>query len=318
MSHEDDLRAELTRARAELLAVLAVSQALRASRDLMALYRVLSTQLSSLMRFDSLFIALYLPETDHIRFEYSIDEGVVDDVIVERALDETPLNARIIRGRRPLLIDDLDLDPARQSGKMIPFGQVEKRSRAWLGVPMISGDEVQGVLSVQSYQPAAFGDADIDLLMLVSSQISVAIQNARLFRRLRRTIAELSTPIIPVAEGVLVLPLIGTIDAERAQRTTEQVLDAIVARQAETLLIDVTGVAKVDAFVVDQLLKIIRATTLLGARSSIVGISAALAQTFVTLGLDLRGIQTFSDLQSALAEILAKTYNGAYRNSSNY
>jgi anti-anti-sigma regulatory factor len=317
MSHEDDLRAELTRARAELLAVLAVNQALRATRDLMALYRVLAAQLGSLIRFDSLFIGLYLPETDHVRFEYSIDEGVVDDEIVERALDDTPLNARIIRGRRPLLIDDLDQDPARQSGKLIPFGQVEKRSRAWLGVPMISGDEVQGVLSIQSYQPSAFGDADIDLLMLVSSQISVAIQNARLFRRLRRTIAELSTPLIPVAEGVLVLPLIGTIDAERAQRTTEQVLDAIVARQAETLLIDVTGVAKVDAFVIDQLLKIIRATALLGAHSSIVGISAELAQTFVTLGLDVHGLQTFSDLQSALAEILVKHYNGAYRGSRN-
>jgi anti-anti-sigma regulatory factor len=309
MSDEDDLRAELTRARAELLAVLAVNQAVRASRDVMVLYHVLAAQLASLIHFDSLFIGLYLPETDRIRFEYSIDEGVVDDVLVERALDQTPLNARIIRGRRPLLIDDLDQDPARQSGKLIPFGQVEKRSRAWLGVPMISGDEVQGVLSIQSYQPAAFGDADIDLLMLVSAQISVAIQNARLFRRLRRTIAELSTPLIPVAEGVLVLPLIGTIDAERAERTTEQVLEAIVAHQAETLLIDVTGVAKVDAFVVDQLLKIIRATALLGAHSSIVGISAELARTFVTLDLDMRGLRTFSDLQSALAEIWAT--NGA-------
>jgi anti-anti-sigma regulatory factor len=309
MSQEDELRAELARARGELLAVLAINQTLRASRDLITLYRVLTDQLSSLVRFDSLFIALYLPETDRVRFEYSIDEGVVDDVIVERMLDETPLNARIIRGRRPLLIDDLDQDPARRSGKMIPFGQVEKRSRAWLGVPMISGNEVQGVLSVQSYRPNAFGDADIDLLMLVSSQIAVAIQNARLFRRLRRTIAELSTPLIPVAAGVLVLPLIGTIDPERAQRTTEQVLNAIVTRQAETLLIDVTGVAKIDAFVVDQLLKIIRATALLGARSSIVGISAELAQTFVMLEFDPRGLQTFSDLQSALSEILAKNYH---------
>jgi anti-anti-sigma regulatory factor len=317
MSHEDDLRAELTRARGELLAVLAINQALRATRDVTALYQVLAAQLGSLIRFDSLFIALYLPETDRIRFEYSIDEGVIDDELVERALDDTPLNARIIREQRSLLIDDLDLDPARQSGKMIPFGQVEKRSRAWLGVPMISGDEVQGVLSIQSYQPGAFGETDIDLLMLVSSQIAVAIQNARLFRRLRRTIAELSTPLIPVAEGVLVLPLIGTIDADRAQRTTEQVLEAIVARQSETLLIDVTGVAKVDTFVVNQLLKIIRATALLGARSCIVGISAALAQTFVTLGLDVSGLQTFSDLQSALAVILAQNYPNMHRQSGN-
>jgi rsbT co-antagonist protein RsbR len=95
------------------------------------------------------------------------------------------------------------------------------------------------------------------------------------------------------------------------------VLEAIVARQSETLLIDVTGVAKVDTFVVNQLLKIIRATALLGARSCIVGISAALAQTFVTLGLDVSGLQTFSDLQSALAVILAQNYPNMHRQSGN-
>jgi anti-anti-sigma regulatory factor len=304
MNREEDLHAELARARAELLAVLAVNQTLRASRDAMSLYRVVAAQLGGLIRFDSLFIALYLPETDHVRFEYSEDEGMVDAEINERSLDETPLNARIIRGRRPLIIDDLDEDPVRESGKLIPFGKLDKRSRAWLGVPMISGDEVQGVLAIQSYQPAAFSDADIDLLMLVSGQISVSIESARLFRRLRRTIAELSTPIMPVAEGVLVLPLIGTIDGERAQRIAEQALEAVVTRQAEILLIDVTGVAKVDSFVIDQLHKIIRAAGLLGARSSIVGISASLARRFVALGLDMRGVQTFSDLQSALAALV--------------
>ena len=304
MGHEDELRAELALVRGELLAVLAVSQTLRASRDIAMLYRVVAAQLAGLIRFDSLFIALYLPETNCVRFDYSVDEGIVDDVPFERPLDEAPLNARIIRGRQPLRIDDLDDDPIRRSGKMIPFGNTEKRSRAWLGVPMLSGDEVQGVLAIQSYQPAAFDDAHAELLMLLAAQISVAVENARLFRRLKRVIAELSTPIMPVAEGVLVLPLIGAIDAERAQRTTEQVLDAIVARQAETLLIDVTGVAQVDAFVVDQLLKIVRTAGLLGTRSSIVGISAALARTFVELGLDVRGLRTFNDLQSALAAIL--------------
>jgi anti-anti-sigma factor len=307
ISHENELRAELTRVRAELLAVLAVSQTLRASRDIRMLYRVVAAQLSGLIRFDSLFIALYLPETDRIRFDYSEDEGVVDDVPFERPLDETPLNARIIRGRQPLRIDDLDDDPIRRSGKLIPFGNTAKRSRAWLGIPMLSGDEVQGVLAIQSYQPAAFGDADAELLMLLAAQISVAVENARLFRRLKRVIAELSTPLMPVAEGVLVLPLIGAIDAERAQRTTEQVLDAIVARQAETLLIDVTGVAQVDAFAVDQLLKIVRTAGLLGTRSYIVGINTALARTFVELGLDMRGFQTFSDLQSALAVVLGSS-----------
>ncbi|HEX5689597.1 MAG TPA: GAF domain-containing protein [Roseiflexaceae bacterium] len=304
MSSDDTMRAELGRARAELLAVLAVSQTLRASRDMQSLYRVVAIQLASIINFDSLFIALYLPESNNIRFEYSQDEGIIDDEIFERSLETAPLIARIIRTRRPLSIDDLDADPVRTSGKLIPFGNIAKRSRAWLGVPMISGDEPQGVLSIQSYNPAAFRNADTELLLLVSAQISVAIENARLFRRLRRTLAELSTPLLPIATGVLLLPLIGTIDAERALRTAEQTLDAIVAQQAEQLLIDITGVARLDRIAIELLQKLVRAAELLGVRSSIVGIHSDMAQTLAGFGLDLRQVRTFDDLRSALHELL--------------
>jgi anti-anti-sigma regulatory factor len=169
---------------------------------------------------------------------------------------------------------------------------------------MISGDAVQGVLAIQSYQPNAFRQADADLLLLLASQVGVAVENARLFQQLRRTIADLSAPLIPVAEGVLVLPLVGRIDPERAERVLEQVLDAVVARQADRLLIDVTGMAGVDAQVVAQLLKIVRAAALLGARSCIVGISAALAYSAAALDLGMHEIATYRDLRSALAEIL--------------
>jgi anti-anti-sigma regulatory factor/putative methionine-R-sulfoxide reductase with GAF domain len=305
VSAKDGLYAELVRTRAEFLALLTVNQTLRVSRDLSALYRVVGSQLANVIQFDSFFVGIYLPETEQIDFEYGLDEGVVDDETVILSLDKTPLCARIVRERQPIRIDDLDRE-LRQTLTLTSFGRKEKHSRAWLGVPMICGDQIQGVLAVQSYQPAAFSDMDADLLMLLASQVAIAVENAHLFQRLKRTIAELSTPIIPVAEGVLVLPLIGTIDAERAERTTEQVLDAIVARQAETLLIDVTGVTAVDSFVVDQLLKITRAAGLLGTQSSIVGISAAMARSFIALDLDLRRLQTFSDLQSALTIILAR------------
>ena len=71
----------------------------------------------------------------------------------------------------------------------------------------------------------------------------MAVENARLFQQLRSTIVELSAPLLPVAEGVLVLPLVGRMDAERAERVLEQVLDAVIARQADQLVIDVTGLA---------------------------------------------------------------------------
>jgi rsbT co-antagonist protein RsbR len=172
---------------------------------------------------------------------------------------------------------------------------------------MISGDTVQGVLSVQSYQPAAFKPSDADLLLLLASQVGVAVENARLFQQLRSTIVELSAPLLPVAEGVLVLPLVGRMDAERAERVLEQVLDAVIARQADQLVIDVTGLAGVDAQVIAHLLKIVRAAALLGARSSIVGISSTLARTAATLGLGMDSIVIYRDLRSALVEIFRST-----------
>lgn len=304
MSHEDELRAELARTRSELLALLAVGQALRASRDLSTVYRVVASQLSSVIQLDSLFIAIYEPERNLVRFVYGLDEGVVDERVTDRPLAESRLNARVVQARHCISIADLDLDPLRASGTLLPFGQVEKRSRSWLGAPMLSGDQVQGVLAIQSYRPGVFTDADADLLMLLASQIGVAVENARLFEKLRRTIAELSSPMIPVAEGVLVLPLVGTIDADRANRIIEQALEALVAWQVDTLLIDVTGVSSFDAFVVDSIMKLIRAASLLGTRSCIVGVSAEMARLVASLGLELSGASVFGNLKDALAEML--------------
>jgi anti-anti-sigma regulatory factor len=305
MSHEDQLKAELARMRGEMLALLAVNQTMRASRDLASLYRAVASQLGGVVRCDSLFIGLYQPEIDSVRFVYSVDEGIIDDRSDdERRLDDAPLSARIIRERRVVQIDDMDDYRQQLQGGLIAFGQTDKRSRSWLGAPMISGDTVQGVLAVQSYQPAAFKQADADLLLLLASQVGVAVENAQLFQQLRRTIAELSAPLLPVAKGVLVLPLVGRIDSERAERVLEHVLDAVIARQADQLVIDVTGVAAVDAQVITQLLKIVRAAALLGARSSIAGISAALAHSAAALDLGMHEITTYRDLRSALAKIL--------------
>ncbi|MDQ2999491.1 MAG: GAF domain-containing protein, partial [Chloroflexota bacterium] len=304
-SHADELQNELARMRSEMLALLAVNQTMRASRDLASLYRAVAAQLSGVVRCDSLFIALYLPEIDSVHFVYSVDESVVDDSADDQLLlDESPLSARIIRGRRVVQIDDLDHERQQLQGTLIAFGQTDRRSRSWLGAPMISGDQIQGVLSVQSYQPAAFKPADADLLLLLASQVGVAVENACLFQQLRSTIAELSAPLLPVADGVLVLPLVGRIDAERAERVLEHVLDAVIARQADQLVIDVTGLAAVDAHGIAQLLKIIRAAALLGTRSSIVGISSTLASTAASLDLGLHEITTYRDLRSALADIL--------------
>jgi rsbT co-antagonist protein RsbR len=116
----------------------------------------------------------------------------------------------------------------------------------------------------------------------------------------RRLIQELSTPIVPIHEGVLVLPLVGTIDSRRATQILEAALEQIVAAQAEVLIVDITGVPFIDTSVANHLLQMTRAVTLLGAQPVLVGIGADIAQTLVQLGIDLSSIVTKANLQEGI------------------
>ncbi len=123
----------------------------------------------------------------------------------------------------------------------------------------------------------------------------------------RQALRELSTPIVPVLEEVLVLPLVGSIDTRRAQQVMETLLDAIGGHQAEVVIIDITGVPVVDTGVANHLLQVTRAAALLGAECVLVGISPDVAQTIVSLGVDLSGIATKADLQAGIEHALEKT-----------
>ena len=296
------VQATLAHLQDQLHAVQAINDTLRTSLTLAAVYPVVAEKLAGAIRFDSLLISIYEAENDIIRFEYGVDDGVIDDQMSRGALSDSPLSARVIRSGQLELIDDLLADPIQQ--QIQRFGQTDRRSRAWMAAPMISGGEVQGLLAVMSYQPAVFGHADTEMLTLVASQMALAVANIRLVERLRQTIVRISAPLIPVAEGVLVLPLIGQIDGERANQIIEQTLDAVVARQTEHMLIDITGVDTVDMFTISQLLKIVRSTALLGAHCYLVGMSPEAAQATTSLGVDLGSFQSYRDMQSALADLL--------------
>jgi anti-anti-sigma factor len=296
------VQATLAHLQNQLQAVQAINDILRTSPTLTAVYPVVAEKLARAIRFDSLWIGVYEAENDVIRFEYGVDEGVIDDHVSRRALSDSPLSARIIRARQLVLIDDLLADPIQQ--QLRRFGQTERPSRAWMGAPLISGGEVQGLLAVMSYQPAVFGQADTEILTLVASQMALAVANIRLVERLRQTIVRISAPLIPVAEGVLVLPLIGQIDSERANQIVEQTLGAVVARQTEHVLIDITGVDTVDMFTISQLLKIVSTTALLGAHCYLVGMRPEVAQMTTSLGIDLGSLRSYRDMQSALADLL--------------
>lgn len=118
--------------------------------------------------------------------------------------------------------------------------------------------------------------------------------------QLRAVIQELSTPIIPIYRGVLVLPLVGAIDSMRSQEITERLLEEIVRQQADMVIIDITGVSVVDTSVANHLIMTAQAVNLLGSRVIFTGISSTIAQTIIQLGVNLGDVVTLSNLQAGM------------------
>jgi rsbT co-antagonist protein RsbR len=121
----------------------------------------------------------------------------------------------------------------------------------------------------------------------------------------KSALQELSTPIIPIYEGILVLPLVGSVDSDRAGRIMEGLLEGINANNADVVIMDITGVPVIDTGVANYLLQAARAARLLGSQVVLVGIGAEIAQTIVQLGIDLTGIVTRSNLQTGIEYALA-------------
>jgi rsbT co-antagonist protein RsbR len=123
----------------------------------------------------------------------------------------------------------------------------------------------------------------------------------------QRAIQELSTPVIPVWKGVIIVPLIGSIDSLRARDITRALLAGIGQHRAKVVIIDVTGVPLVDSDVANHLHKTIQAARLKGTRTIVTGITAAVAETIVDLGIDWSEIETLNDLRIGLRAAIAET-----------
>ncbi len=124
-------------------------------------------------------------------------------------------------------------------------------------------------------------------------------------RRLQAAVEELSTPVLQAQEGLLVVPLIGLVDARRAMQLRNQLLNDIRAQRAKAVVIDLTGVPKIDPETADGLLRTVDAVRLLGAHVILAGISLGIADTLVGIGAELLTIKTTADLQSGLEEAKA-------------
>jgi rsbT co-antagonist protein RsbR len=125
--------------------------------------------------------------------------------------------------------------------------------------------------------------------------------------RQQHELLELSTPVVKLWEGVLALPMIGTLDSARTQIVMESLLQRIVETGSEIAIIDITGVPTVDTLVAQHLLKTVTAIRLMGADCIISGVRPQIAQTIVHLGVDLQGVTTKATLADALTLALKRT-----------
>ena len=118
----------------------------------------------------------------------------------------------------------------------------------------------------------------------------------------QEAIRELSTPVLQVRERLLILPIIGVIDSQRAPQLTEQLLHGIRNNRAKVVVVDVTGVPAIDSAVANHLVQAVEASRLMGASVIITGLAAEIAQTLVTIGVDLSEMATVGDLQGGIEE----------------
>ncbi len=142
-------------------------------------------------------------------------------------------------------------------------------------------------------------DLIVDRLGLYTAEIQIR-RKEQVIARQQEEILELSSPVVQVWDGVLAVPLIGTLDSYRTQQVTETILEAVVETRSEQVILDITGVPTVDTQVAHHLLKTVAALRLMGAEAIVSGIRPQIAQTMVHLGVDLGQVVTKARLSDAL------------------
>lgn len=210
-----------------------------------------------------------------------IETLFADDGFVARAIE--PVLARDV-------IRNVDLGYHTKNGRTIPVSFSASLMRDAAG-------EAQAIVCI-AHDTTERRQAEEMLRQSLVQEEIIRTQSALL--------AELSTPLIPISDRVMVMPLIGTIDSRRVQHVLESLLSGIANSGAEVAILDITGVAMVDTQVANGLIRAAQAVKLLGARVMLTGIRPEVAQTLVGLGVDLSGIATHSSLQSGIAAAIGR------------
>lgn len=219
---------------------------------------------------------------------------------------------RTIAAQKTIVLEGIGMSPDLPAEEF-PIHVAEGVENSF-GVPITNGRHIIGVLIGGYRSGRALTELQIKIAEALAAQAGVAIDNTRMYtelasanERLLRAdrfktelIAELSTPIIPIWDRVLLAPIIGTLSSERAEAMTGALLKKTAGGGAEVVIIDITGVRTVDTEAAHHIRNTIEAIRILGANCILTGIGAAIAQTLVQLGISLEGIQTRRKLSDGL------------------
>jgi ABC-type sugar transport system substrate-binding protein/anti-anti-sigma regulatory factor len=176
---------------------------------------------------------------------------------------------------------------------------------------LLQGEAIPAVITIPSKLITAQNllDSAMQIVQIMPGLFHSLIESGEARRRLQEEIIasqsaliqELSAPILPLADDIIALPLVGAIDSARAGRITEMLLATIIRSRAQAVIVDISGVPVVDTGVANHLLRTAAESRLLGTTMILVGISPEIAQTMVQLGIDLSGMRTFSTIREGLA-----------------
>jgi len=204
------------------------------------------------------------------------------------------------------LKDDLDVIASGKPKRNIIESMLSPKGTIWVQTDKIPFCNAQGdIIGIIGFtiDITERKRAEEELNMLnkqLTNEIAEGKRREKIIAQQTHEILELSTPVLQIMDGVVVAPLIGTIDSERTQQFMERFLGTIVKTNSPVALVDITGVPTLDTKTAQHLIEAVTAATLLGTKVIVTGVSPAIAQTLVHLGIDLPDITTKSSLSAGL------------------
>jgi anti-anti-sigma regulatory factor len=195
--------------------------------------------------------------------------------------------------RQPLACTDYRADERFRTADIYTvFGLI-----SGISVPMIGDRHPWGLIGAHMRRPRVFTKEEINFVQAVANILSAVFDR----RHSEQTIRDLSTPVLPIQERVLLMPVVGGFDEQRVLQLRDRMLRAIREYRALAVVVDVTGADLLTRNVADHFMQTAQAARLLGAKVIVTGITAAMSEAIVLTGLDFAGFATVSDLRSGIA-----------------